>query len=134
MSNIETLIQEFVVNLRRAIAQEAAQAFAVAGGGGESHQPNPRGKPGPRPKGVISSVAKPAKKAKGGGKRTTEEIEAQGKTIVAHLKKTPAQGAEQLGVALGLGTAELALPIIKLIESKQIKFTGQKRGRKYSVK
>ena len=33
-SKVESLIQEFVIGLRQAIAQEAAEAFVVAGGGG----------------------------------------------------------------------------------------------------
>jgi len=134
MSKIDSLIQEFVVNLRQAIAEEAAQAFAIAGGGGISG--GGRSKPGPKPRGIsATSTAKalPAKRKKG-GKRTAEEIEAQGATILAFLKKNPSQGAEQLGAALGMETSELALPISKLIEQKAIKFVGQKRGRKYSVK
>jgi hypothetical protein len=51
-SKVESLIQEFVVNLRQAIAQEAAEAFVIAGGG------VPRAKPGPKPKGATSPTPK----------------------------------------------------------------------------
>ena len=123
MSKIDALIQEFVVNLRRAIAEEAAAAFAVAGGGGVVG--NGRRKPGPKP-----SSAPRAK----GGKRTAEEIAAQGDKILGYLKKNPSSGAEALGAALGLSTAEIALPMAKLIADKSVKFLGQKRGRKYSAR
>ena len=124
MSKIDTLIQEFVVNLRRAIAEEAAEAFAIAGGGAGSVG-NGRRKPGPKP-----SSATRAK----GGKRTAEEIAAQGDKILGYLKKNPSNGAEALGAALGMSTAEIALPMAKLIADKSVKFTGQKRGRKYSAR
>ena len=128
-SKVESLIQEFVIALRVAIAQEAAEAFVIAGGG------VPRGKPGPKPKGAISATPKikAVKKTKG-GKRTSEEIEAQGEAILAYLKKNPSSGAEQIGAALGMKTAELALPVAKLLKKKSLKTVGQKRGTKYSVK
>jgi len=124
MSKIDALIQEFVVNLRRAIAEEAAAAFAIAGGGAAGVG-NGRRKPGPKP-----SFAPRAK----GGKRTAEEIAAQGDKILSYLKKNPSSGAEALGAALGMSTAEIALPMAKLIADKSVKFTGQKRGRKYSAR
>jgi len=123
----ELLIQEFIGHvskladdLRAAVIAEAQEAFTQVAGGSAS-----KGRPGPKPK------APPKKK---GGKRTSEEIEAQGETILAYLKKNPSQGAEQLGAALGMSTGEMALPIAKLIAEKAVKFVGQKRGRKYSVK
>jgi predicted HTH transcriptional regulator len=131
MSRIDALIQEFVINLRQAIAQEAAEAFAIAGGGGAGSVGNGRRKPGPKPRSSVSAVASVQRK---GGKRTTEEIAAQGATILGYLKKNPASGAEALGAALGMSTAEIALPMAKLIADKAVKFVGQKRGRKYSVR
>jgi hypothetical protein len=128
VSNVESLIQEFVINLRAAIAEEAAQAFIIAGGGALS------AKPGRKSKG--SSAAQPKRKVlkRKGGKRTAEEIEEQGATILAYLQKNPGSGAEQIGAALGMSTAELALPVAKLLKQKSLKHVGQKRGRKYSAK
>jgi hypothetical protein len=131
MSKIDALIQEFVINLRQAIAQEAAEAFAIAGGGGAGSVGNGRRKPGPKPRGSVSGMASLRRK---GGKRTSEEIAAQGAKILGHLKKNPSSGAEALGAALGMSTGEMALPMAKLIADKSVKFTGQKRGRKYSVR
>src|SRR5665213_890750 len=110
-SKVESLIQEFVSNLRQAIAEDAAEMFRLAAGGAA------RGKSGPKPKGVKSPVGKgkttPAKRK--GGKRTSEEIEAQAATILGYLKKNPQHGAEQIGAALGMTTSELALPIKSLL-------------------
>lgn len=125
MSKIDSLIQEFVVNLRRAIAEEAAEAFAIAGGGGAGSVGNGRRKPGPKPQSANRTK---------GGKRTAEEIAAQGDKILGYLKKNPSSGAEALGAALGMRTAEIALPMAKLIADKSVKFAGQKRGRKYSAR
>jgi hypothetical protein len=130
VSKVESIIQEFVVSLRAAIAEEAAQAFVIAGGGAVPHL----GRSVTGGKSAAKKTAKsPAPKRKG-GKRTPEEMVAQTETILSYLKKNPAQGAEQLGAALGMSTAELALPIKQLIAKKALKFVGQKRGRKYSAR
>ena len=129
-SKVETLIQDFVQNLREAIAEDAAELFRLAAGGAV------RGKPGPKAKAAAASGAKskalPAKRK--GGKRTSEEIEAQAATVLAYIKKNPQHGAEQIGAALGMTTGELALPIKTLMAKKSLKTVGQKRGTKYSAK
>jgi len=129
-SKVESLVQEFVSNLRQAIAQDAAEMFRLAAGGAT------RGKPGPKPKaaGALARKAKTGTLKRKGGKRTSAEIEAQAATILGYLKKNPQHGAEQIGAALGLTTSELALPIKSLLAKKSLKTVGQKRGTKYSVK
>ena len=127
-SKVESLIQEFVVNLRQAIAQEAAEAFVIAGGGA------PRAKPGPKPKGATSATPKMKVVKSKGGKRTAGEIEAQGEAVLAYLKKNPASNAEAIGAALGMSSAELSLPVAKLLKQKSLKHVGERRGRKYSAK
>jgi hypothetical protein len=128
-SRIELLIQEFVSNLRQAIAEDAAEMFRVAAGGAV------RGKPGPKPKvGSAVGKAKAAPSKRKGGKRTSDEIEAQAATILSYLKKNPQHGAEQIGAALRMTTSELALPIKSLLAKKSLKTVGQKRGTKYSAK
>ncbi len=128
MSQIDDLIAEFVTKLRAAIASEAAQAFAIAGGGGESHQPNPRrGKPGPKPKALA---AKPAKRGKW-QKRSPEELEALSKSLVSAIKKTPGQRSEHLAALLNTTTKDLALPLGALVTAGSVKTKGQRRGTSY---
>jgi len=128
-SKVESLIQDFVSNLRQAIAEDAAEMFRMAAGGAA------RGKPGPKPKATSAQgKAKTAPAKRKGGKRTSEEIEAQAATILSYLKKNPQHGAEQIGAALRMTTSELALPIKSLLAKKSLKTVGQKRGTKYSVK
>ncbi len=127
-SKVEELIQEFVQNLRQAIAEDAAELFHLAAGGAV------RG--GLKAKGSVASYSKAKAHAapRKGGKRTSEEIERQAATILAYIKKNPQLGAEQIGAALGLSTKELALPIKSLLAKKSLKTVGQKRGTKYSAK
>ena len=128
-SKVESLIQEFVANLRQAIAEDAAEMFRMAAGGAAG------AKPGPKPKaGGAAGKAKSTLAKRKGGKRTSEEIEAQAATILSYLKKNPQHGAEQIGAALRMTTSELALPIKSLLAKKSLKTVGQKRGTKYSVK
>ena len=77
-SKVESLVQEFVSNLRQAIAQDAAEMFRLAAGGAT------RGKPGPKPKaaGALARKAKTGTLKRKGGKRTSAEIEAQAATIL----------------------------------------------------
>lgn len=125
-SKVDQLIAEFVVALRRAIAEEAAQAFAtVASGGGADRVGNgSRAKRGPKPKGTTRVRRK----------RNSDEIEKQANSILSFLKKNPGQGAEQIGSALGMTTGEMSLPIKFLISSKAVKHVGEKRGRKYTAR
>ena len=128
-SKVESLIQEFVANLRQAIVEDAAEMFRLAAGGAV------RGKSGPKPKAAaLAGTAKSRLTQRKGAKRTSEEIEAQAATILGYLKKNPLQGAEHIGAALGMTTSELALPVKSLLAKKSLKTVGQKRGTKYSVK
>lgn len=88
-------------------------------------------KPGGRREARAASKPKPRPK---GAKRTPEELEALTAKTLAAIKKAPGKRVEELSEALGVGTKELALPILKLFEQKSIKTTGQRRGTKYFPK
>lgn len=51
--------------------------------------------------------------------------------LVAYVKSNAGQSLEGIAAGLGTSTKELKLPVIKLLASRQIKKTGQKRGTKY---
>lgn len=125
-SRIDTLIAEFAQNLRAAIAEEAAAAFATVAGAGTDAGNARRSKPGPKPKAV----------AKNGGRlrRSAEDLEAQGARILAFVKKNPGARAEQIGAGLGLATKEMARPIANLLASKQLSKKGAKRATAYSAR
>jgi hypothetical protein len=130
MSQIDALVSSFVTSLRKAIAEEAAAAFATVAGGGVSSARLGGARRGRKP-GSGKATAAPRRK---GGKRTPEVIDAQTKALLGAIKKTPGSSIEQLSAALKIPTKELALPVLKLWDEKAIKTTGQKRGTKYFPK
>jgi hypothetical protein len=66
-----------------------------------------------------------------GAKRPAEEIETAMKTVAAFIAKNPGLRIEQINKELGTTTAQLALPLRKLIADKTIKTKGQKRATTY---
>jgi len=130
-SKIDSLIAEFAQNLRAAIAEEAAAAFAIVAGAGAGSGGNGRKKPGPKPK--SASAAAP----KAGGKRnrrSSQDIEKQAAAVLAYVKKNPASKAEHIGKALGLTSIELQIPIAQLLESKKLGKKGERRATVYTAK
>ena len=132
---MNALFEKFVAEARTLLIQEAMASFSAlaAGGGG---QPDPllkaKGKPGPKPK-SAGPAQKPAKRAKW-QKRSPEELETLTKSILGALKKSPGLRSEQLAEALKVGTKDLALPLKALVEAKQLRTAGQRRGMTYTVK
>jgi len=137
---IQAIIQHFISELSVALAEEGSAAIREALAGNSGAATTTRAKPGPKPKAAApaaaASAAKPAKAAKRakGAKRTPEELEQLTSSLLGHIRKNPGQRVEQIGKALGVPTKELALPIIKLLDNKQLKKTGQKRATSYTAR
>ena len=134
-SSIDTLVAEFVVNLRRAIAVEAAAAFAVVAGGG---QPDPliraKKKRGPKPKGsAVSAAAKPVSGGKR-GRRTPEDIANQAAEILSYVKKNPGSKAEKIGAEVGMTSLEMQIPIANLLSEKKLSKKGTRRATVYTAR
>ena len=51
--------------------------------------------------------------------------------LLTYVRSNPGEGLESIGKGLGLPTKELKLPVQKLLASKSVRTTGQKRGTKY---
>jgi hypothetical protein len=120
-------IQAALDSLVAAIRAELREEFLSALGGSA-----PAAKRG-APRGKRAPAAAPAKRARTkGAKRTSEELEALTKNVLAYVKRNPGQRVEQIAAELGTTTKELALPIIKL--GKALKTQGQRRGTKYSAR
>ena len=64
-------------------------------------------------------------------KRGPEDLAKLVDALEREIYRAPGRGIEAIGVAMGMETKELALPIKKLILSKAIRYTGEKRARKY---
>jgi len=87
-------------------------------------------------KGAVTAMKgkrMPAQKAlPKGQKRSPEALHQLELQLAQYIAKHPGQRIEQIGQAMGVSTKELALPVRKLIASKQVKTKGQKRATTYT--
>jgi predicted HTH transcriptional regulator len=129
MSNrIDTIISNFVTELRTALREESAAAVAsVLEGVGSSSNAAPS---------MKGRKAEPAPKraAQKGGRRSADDITEQAKAIATFLRKNPNSSAPQIAEGTNLTSADLALPIGKLKEDKMLKITGERRATRYSLR
>jgi hypothetical protein len=85
--------------------------------------------PAPRSGGQARRV--PAARRAFGAKRPPGELAKVVERLAAHIKANPGQRMEHIGTALGTSTAELNLPMRKLLAAKRVKTTGHKRATEY---
>jgi hypothetical protein len=69
-----------------------------------------------------------------GQKRSQEEISNTTENVFKFIEANPGSGIEHIGREIGIDTAELMLPIRRLMSTKRIFKKGQKRGTKYSAR
>lgn len=117
-------------------AFQSLEAIPRAGRAGKTAAVAEGAKPGvrkaaPRAKQVPPKRVAPAKSS--GEKRNADALASQMTDILAAVKATPGQGAEQIAKMLGFTSSKaLALPMRKLIaEEKKVRTEGQKRATKY---
>jgi hypothetical protein len=125
-SAVQTALDTLIEAIRAELREEFLSAL-----GSSSSAPTKRGR---RRQPKASSKAKATRARAKGAKRTPEELEALTAKTLAAITKTPGKRVEELSEVLGVGSKELALPILKLFEQKSIKTTGQRRGTKYFPK
>jgi len=128
-AQLRARIDAFVSDISTLVRRAALDAVASALG---SPAPAPAKRGPGRPAKAAASAA-PARKSKQ-AKRTPEDVAKMGEVVVAYVTKNPGQSVEQIKKALGVEKKDLQLPIIRLIEAKKLKTTGQKRGTKYFAK
>ena len=126
-ARIDAFVAEISTLVRRAALDAVASAL-----GSPAPAPAKRG-PGRLPKAAAFAAPGPKRKGKQ-AKRTPEDVAKMGEVVVAYVAKNPGQSVEQIKKALGVEKKDLQLPIIRLIDAKKLKTTGQKRGTKYFVK
>jgi len=129
-AQLRARIDSFVADISNLVRAAALDAVASALGS-PAPAPAKRG-PGRPPKAAASAAPAPRKGKR--GKRTPEDVAKMGEVGVAYGAKNPGQSVEQIKKALGVEKKDLQLPIIRLIEAKKLKTTGQRRGTKYFVK
>jgi hypothetical protein len=121
-SELRSKIDSFLEELSTLVKQAALDSVHAALGNGGA--PLRRG-PG-RPRGRASAAT-----AGAGGKRSSDQVDATAARIATFVRSNPGSRLEQIAAGLGTASQELKLPVIKLLGSKQLKKTGQKRGTKY---
>ena len=128
---IQDRIAAFAAELEQLVRGAAIEAVGNAFGTGA---PRPAAsRPSAGAVAASATATKPATRSrkKAGTKRDPKEIDALTAKAGAWIKANPGKTVENVGKALGAKTSELALPITRLLDSKTIKKTGQKRATKY---
>ncbi|HEV8244453.1 MAG TPA: hypothetical protein VGP93_01665 [Polyangiaceae bacterium] len=137
-NEIQQLIQSFAAQLEAAAKKAALeQVLATLGG---SMPATKRGRGPGRPKGSTNKLAAavapsataimPVRKGK---RRTAEDVEAMGTTLVDYVKANPGQRADEIAKALRTDVGTMRLPMQALLAAKKVKTQGQRRGTKYFV-
>lgn len=111
----EILRRESLEQVMRALGSPAPSAERVKNGNGHSNG-----------NGHTRRVT-----GKAGQKRDPEVLAATVKEVGEYVHAHPGQGVEQIKAALNRTTAELSLPIQKLLSAKVITRKGHKRATKY---
>jgi hypothetical protein len=132
-SALRARIDTFTAEITALVRASALEAVHEALGGTLTIAPAKRGPGRPAKSGVPSPIAHPKRRGRP-SKRTPEDVAKMGESVVAYVAKNPGQSVEKIGKALGLKTKELALPIIRMIEAKKLRTTGERRGTRYFVR
>ncbi len=129
-TQIESLIREFADEIHALIRDVVIDAVSSAPG----VAPAKRG-PGRPPKtsmglrAVVRSA--PSKSKHVGGRRAPTIVANTIESVRDYIVTKPGMGAEHIGPALHFTTAQLALPIQKLLTSKHITRKGVRRATRY---
>jgi len=124
-SEIRDLVEAFAEELTAVVRRTALEQVHSALGGSVSDERRTRG-PGRKASGPRAARG-------GGGKRSSEQVDAFAAKIFDFVKKNPGLRGEQLSSAMKTDTKSLRLPMLKLIGDKKVKTKGQRRGMMYYV-
>jgi hypothetical protein len=137
-NDIQALIASFAAQLEAAAKKAAIQQVIATLGGTAPAARRGRG-PG-RPKGSTNKPtaapvpAGPAiKPVRTGKRRSAEDVEAMGATLLTYVKANPGQRADQIAKALRTDVGTMRLPMQALLAARKVKTQGQRRGTRYYV-
>lgn len=122
-SEIRDLVESFAADLTALVRRTALEQVHSALSGSVSNGRKTRG-PGRKASG-------PRRARGGGGKRSSEQVDAFAAKILDFVKKNPGLRGEQLSASMKTDTKSLRLPMLKLIGDKKVKTKGQRRGMMY---
>ena len=66
-----------------------------------------------------------------GGRRTSDDVEQVGASLLAYVRNNPGQRGEDIAEAMGTDSKAIRLPMKKLIADGQVRTKGERRGMKY---
>jgi len=124
-SEIQSRIQAFASELEELIRASALEALSEALGGSAVRAAGRRGGNG-MPK-VTRTASAPGKHQK----RDPSELDALTESLGAFIAKNPGKRIEEIAKSLSTSTKDLALPAKKLIATRRVSTTGQKRATTY---
>ena len=88
----------------------------------------------PRRRGPAGRSARGVTRKKGRrGRRSTLQVDDLADQILSSLRAQSGRGVGELADEIGVTAKDLRSPILKLLEEKKVRRTGQKRGTKYHV-
>ena len=130
---INDLVSTFVTEITR-LAREAAvdtlQRALAGTGGAIVADIRVAGRRGRAAKAPATASAAASRRAKG-AKRPADEIVETKNKVHAFIKASPGQRIEQINKQLGTKTADLSLPLKKLLAEGSIRTEGERRATKY---
>ena len=125
--SIRSCIDSFVEKLTTLVKHAALEAVSDALG---SAAPARRA-PGRRRTKKKAARRTTRKKAAKRVRRSSGDVDATAAAVLAHVRANPGQSITEIAAALGLSSKDLRLPVLKLLEQRKIKTTGQRRGTRY---
>ena len=120
---IRACVDAFVEDLTTLVKQAAMESVQEALGG--TVAPRRRGPGRPR------KTAKKRGTRKKRIRRTSGDVDAIAAKVLSHVKANPGSGVTEIAASLRTTSKDLRLPILKLLEEKKLRTTGQRRGTKY---
>jgi len=137
-------IDAFVDELTEIVREEALEQVARALGGAATRvKRGRRGQSAKGARGVSATNAtsqagspsagprQPRRDRKRAPKRTEADLVALETRILRHVSTNAGTGAREIAAALGLTTADITLPLRRLVGDRRLKTEGIKRGTRY---
>lgn len=119
---IEQRIQAFAQELNQLVRQAALEAVQDALGAGQRVA---------RPSPARPGAKAPRARRGAGGRRSSQQMERMMRSVRDQVAANPGIRMEQLSDAVGASTAELRLPVTKLLQQGAIRKKGEKRATEY---
>lgn len=131
-AELQTLVNNFVADVTKLARRAAMDTVASLLANVDPSEDAPR----PRASRAAASSASPSSSGGSsrrprGSKRAAGDLASLQQRIGEHVRQHPGQKVTDLNAALATTTAELRLPLAKLIAAGELRTTGQKRATQY---